>query len=247
MGLSQLKKELIGDAKGQAKEISLETERERKEILKEAEKQKQAVLEAAEKEANALVEDEKREQFAAIQLKAKRIVSEAKEEAVNNNLGEVWTAFAKASKDADYPRLLKRLVEEGLDALGAGAVVQVNGKDVSLAKKYAKNVKAVPGLSGGAIVSSPDGRISINNSLEALFEERRDEVRRMVFGKLFTGQDFKPAQPVIKGKPKSKPEAVKKKKAKARKPAKKGKKPAKKKGKAKAKPKKKSSKRKGRK
>lgn len=198
MGLSQLKNELIGDAKSQAKQIALETEKEKKAILKEAERQKQAILEQAEQEANALVADEKREQFAAIQLKAKRIVSEAKEETVNKNMGEVWTAFARASKDANYPQLLKRLIEEGLDALGDQAVVQVNGQDLSLARKYAKKVNAMPGLSGGAIISSPDGRISINNSLEALFEERKEDIRRMVFGQLFTGQEFKPAQPVVK-------------------------------------------------
>lgn len=245
MGLTQLKNELIGDAKGQAKEISLETEKERKEIIKEAEKQKQAVLEQAEKEANTLVEDEKREQFAAIQLKAKRIVSEAKEETVNKNMGDVWTAFAKASKDANYPRLLKRLIEEGLDALGDQAVVQVNNKDKTLAKKFAKKVSVVSGLSGGAIVSSPDGRISINNSLEALFEERREDIRRMVFGQLFTGQEYKPAMPILKAKPLAKAKGKVKKKVKAKKPAKKVKKAVKKKAKPKAK--KKTTKKKGRK
>jgi vacuolar-type H+-ATPase subunit E/Vma4 len=240
LGLSQLKNELIGDAKGQAKDIALETEAEKKEIFKEAEKQKQAVLEQAEKEATALVEDEKREQFAAIQLKAKRLVSEAKEETVNKNMGDVWTAFAKASKDANYPQLLRKLIEEGVEALGDQAMVQVNSKDVSTAKKFARKVSAVSGLSGGAIITSQDGRISINNSLEALFEERRDDIRRMVFGQLFTGKEFTPAQPIIRRPVKARPKAKAKKKAPA-------KKTVKKKAKTKAKPKPKAKKNKAKK
>jgi vacuolar-type H+-ATPase subunit E/Vma4 len=198
LGLSQLKNELIGDAKSEAKRIAQETEKEKKEILKEAEKKKAAVLAEAEKEANALVEDEKREQYAAIQLKAKRVVSEAKENTVNQNMDKVWKEFAKAGKDKNYPALMQKLIKQGLESLGEQAVVQVNAKDKSLAGKYAKNInKTAADISGGAIISSSDGRIIINNSLEALYDEHKEEIRRVVFGQLFGGETVKPAQAII--------------------------------------------------
>jgi vacuolar-type H+-ATPase subunit E/Vma4 len=223
LGLSQLKNELIGDAKSEAKKIAQETEKEKKEILKEADKQKQGVLEQAAEEANAMVEDEKREQYAAIQLKAKRLVSEAKENTVNQNMDKVWKEFAKAGKEANYASLMQKLIRQGLESLGEQAVVQVNSKDKSLAGKYAKNVsKTAADISGGAIISSADGRIVINNSLEALFDEHKEEIRRLVFGQLFGGQEVKPAKPIViktattQPKAKGKAKAAKK-KAKAKK------------------------------
>ena len=215
MGLSQLKNELIGDAKDEAKRIAQETEKEKKEILKEAQKRKEAVLKQAEKEAQSLVNDEKREQYAAIQLKAKRVVSEAKEATVNQNMDKVWQEFVKASQGKDYGQLLKKLIEQGQESLGEKAVVQVNAKDKSLAQKYARQVSKSPvEISGGAIIASADGRIVINNSLEALFDEHKEEIRRLVFGQLFTGKEAT-AKPIIKSQPKSaKPKKTAKKKAK---------------------------------
>jgi len=66
-------------------------------------------------------------------------------------------------------------------------VVYVNSEDSKLAKKM-KGVKLAGSAiecAGGAIVTTQDGRIRIDNTFEANFEERKDEMRKHIFDLLF--------------------------------------------------------------
>ena len=49
-----------------------------------------------------------------------------------------------------------------------------------------KNIaKKTLDITGGAIISSKDNNVSIDASLEAIFENNREEIRGMIFKELF--------------------------------------------------------------
>jgi len=117
----------------------------------------------------------------------KGILSEAKEENSAKVLDDIWKRLVQTREGKMYEEILKRMIEEGVNGIGARALVYVNSEDMKLAKKL-KGVKVADSAidcAGGAIVTTPNGRIRIDNTFEANFEERKDEMRKSIFDLLF--------------------------------------------------------------
>ncbi len=180
MSLDKLKNELINEAKKEAKSITSKAEKDALKIVKEAEETAKKMIEDAKKQAKASVKAEERERIAAAKLKATRIISEAKNTAVENALKEVFNDFVEVTRRKNYSKTLTRLINEGKKELGANSIVFVNSKD----KSKVKNARVIDIL-GGAIIASKNGRIRVNNSFESIFDSKKEELRKQIFIQLF--------------------------------------------------------------
>ena len=81
--------------------------------------------------------------------------------------------------------MLIGLIEEGMKALGIKeALISVRKQDAPIAKKYGK-VREIDCI-GGAIIASPDGRMRIDSTFEALIEKRRGELEQKAFELMFS-------------------------------------------------------------
>jgi len=188
--LETLQKEILLDAKREANAILAEAEEERRRILAEANKERESVLTTAREGIARVIDAERNERVTSARLNAKRVVNDAKSKVVDQVVEAVWTAFKETRNRPAYAKQLEALVNQGLKEFGGKGVVHLNALDLKseVAKKYkAKLTKEPLQAAGGAIVASEDGRIRVDYTLEQLFAEKRESVRKAVYTELFVG------------------------------------------------------------
>jgi vacuolar-type H+-ATPase subunit E/Vma4 len=119
-------------------------------------------------------------------LESKRIIAEAREDAIKNVLEDFFELLQKAKKSKEYKKFLGNAITQAAADLGQAVTIHVLSGDKSLVPpiKGAKVVEDLDAL-GGAIVESADGKVIIDLTLETVFETRRDEIRKQVYEKLF--------------------------------------------------------------
>ncbi len=176
MGLDNLIKEIALSTSDEEKRIREDAKREAAEIIADAKREAQKILGEALKQAEEAVGREKYA-IAAAELAANKAVSDAKQQLVEQSLKEAReNAFEDVPKSTRYPALFGALAGEAVAAAGIGAKIHCNKKDFALAKKLRLDPLQAD-CSGGVIAVSADGKLRANNSLEALFEEREEELR----------------------------------------------------------------------
>lgn len=187
MGLDELRKEIRGQTAKEASHIKAEGRKEADAIIAEARKQAEKLLADAEHKASS--EAEAREaQVSAARLEAKRIQAEATGAVTQHVLSELREELERMPAAAKkYKPLLKALIQEGIRETGKDAVVLVRKRDLPLAKELGYKAEACE-CTGGAIITTPDGRIRINNSFEAILEENDELLRQKIFEELFAGK-----------------------------------------------------------
>lgn len=187
MGIKEMAEEISRNAKAEASRIEKDAGAKGERMLAEASEKKKKLLEGAKAEAEAAAANERNEKIAAAHLEAKRIESRAKEKAIDAAMKGVLEATTHA-REKNYKEHLKKLISEGIVEVGKDAVVRVNKEDKKLAHSLGFVVADEPiDCIGGALITSPDGKVVFDNTFEANFETRKErirtEVHRLLFGK----------------------------------------------------------------
>ena len=182
MGLDELREGILEKAREKAREVAKAQDREMSKILAEAEAHRKQLLEKGRAEAKQLAEEERHEAIANAHLEAKRERANARDEFVVDVEAEVRREFLREARGKHYEEHLKKLVEKAHRELGGEVVVHLAKEDRKLLGEM-KGVRVAEkplDAEGGALIVSADGRVSMNATLEALFEERRDRVRQEI-------------------------------------------------------------------
>ena len=114
------------------------------------------------------------------------MVDEAREEAVEASISQVWNRFRSDSmKKSSYPELLNALVKEGMAELGASqAIVYARDEDKQHLSGY--QFKKLPQeYCGGVIVESQSGKVRVNRTLEDIFAQKKPQLRKDIYDRLF--------------------------------------------------------------
>jgi len=188
MSLEKLRKSLSDEGKAEAKKIISEAEKEAARIAEEAKENAKRIKAEGKETVSSALKAENSERMSAAQLSAKKKTTEARNRMLEMALEEAWKEFIKIRGNAKaYEKFMKDTITESEKELGNKVTVFVNKQDNSLAKKISKNVdlKAVE-ITGGAIIMTHDKRISIDNSLEAIFEEKKEEIKSRIFSETKT-------------------------------------------------------------
>jgi len=167
----------------------------------EAESRAQPILEAAERRA-AIVREEARRaalrpaaaerarRLHQAKLEALRTIGEVRQRLVETMLLETRRRLADLRADPDYALILRRLIAEAIGALGeaelrSGCVVlEIDPRDerhiCHILNELGINLEVVSSLHGwgGVVVTSGDGRIVVNNTLEARLERATPFLRQ---------------------------------------------------------------------
>ena len=186
MGFEELASELHKSAEAEGRKIIHAAERGAEKAAEAAQEKADEQVRQAKKEAASAIRQEAAERLTSAKLAAKKMVDEARDEAVEATLHEVWKAFRASSlKKSAYPQLLSRLVAEGQKELGtADAVIYVRDEDRPLLSGL-KLGKLPAEYSGGAIVESANGKVRVNRTLEEIFAQKKGELRKGIYDKLF--------------------------------------------------------------
>ncbi|MEM4348351.1 MAG: V-type ATP synthase subunit E [Candidatus Anstonellaceae archaeon] len=186
MGFEELAQQIQKNAEAEGRRIIHTAQKNAEKIVEAASKNADENLKKAKAEAAALVKQEHAERVTSAKLAAKKIISEAKDDAVEAAVQEVWKEFvATATKKSTYPSLLAKLVQEGLKELGTKeAVLYVRDEDRYLVSGY-QLAKLPSEYAGGVIVESTDGKVRVNKTLDEIFLRKKDWLRKQIYEKLF--------------------------------------------------------------
>lgn len=142
------------------------------------------ILETGVKQAESV----KRQIIGTAELEARNSQLKALERAVNEAFERATRAISE-STGAEYEKAMERLIQEGLDVIGARAKVQCSSKDVrvvsSAMKKLPDRSKVTLDDSpietmGGVVMSTADGTVRFDNTFEARLERMRPALRKEV-------------------------------------------------------------------
>ncbi len=185
MELENLKKSLVAEGSAEARKIVSQAEKQAEEILAQAAEASAKIRAEAKERARLAAEAESNERISSAQLKAKKTVTEARNRLLEESLSAMWDEFRKVTQTNEYEAMMKRLITGAEKELGEKAMVNVNSSDLKLAKKFSENVSQKPAdIAGGAIVCTKDGSITIDNSLESIFENGKEEAKSAIFSTL---------------------------------------------------------------
>ncbi|MBN2478027.1 V-type ATP synthase subunit E [Candidatus Micrarchaeota archaeon] len=188
MSMDRVIDSLLAEAKAEARMVLQEAEKSAKEEIEKAKKENQKKLKSSEEDAEKRLENQRRERIAWARLEKKRILAEAKEDAISGVMDELYGMLSSFRKSKEYPKFMKRKLSEALDELETSNVVvhvakgdkkYINGKKLSVAEDL--------DAAGGLVVESKDGKVRVDSTLESLFEYSKPELRKEIYSKMFGG------------------------------------------------------------
>ena len=177
-------------------EVLAELENGRKETLakvesvrKDAAESVAKIIESSLKQAESV----KRQILGAAELEARNAMLRSLEKAVNEAIERATKEISDSGGD-EYEQALERLIQEGLDVMGPNANVRCASKDrkavASAIKKLSKakiTMEDEPVETiGGVVMTTPDGSVRFDNTLEARLDRMRPTLR-MEDAALLTG------------------------------------------------------------
>lgn len=186
MGFEELANELHKGADAEGRKLTHASEKNAGKIVEDAKEKAEEIVKAAKKEATEFAKQEASERTTSAKLAAKKTVDEARDEAVEASMEQLWQRFKSDSmKKSVYPGLIERMVADGITELGTGNVtVYARSEDKPYVK--AAEIKKLPAeYCGGVIVESMDGKVRVNKTLEEIFAQKKPQLRKEIYTRLF--------------------------------------------------------------
>jgi V/A-type H+/Na+-transporting ATPase subunit E len=186
MGIEKLRGSLLSEAQEDAQKMIKDAQDQATKIEEEERGKRSTLKKDAEGEVERMLGEQRNERLAWARLESKRVMSEAREDAIREVLESFLDALKGARKTPEYKKYLAKAVAQACSELGSGAIIHIAKGDKSLLGpiKSAKVVEDLDGL-GGARIESSSGKMLIDMTLETLFESRKDDIRKMIYDKLF--------------------------------------------------------------
>ncbi len=186
MGIDHLTADILAEARKEAKAILGVAEAEKKQVLKDEKQKVSGMLSVAEADANAFVSAQQRERVAWAKLEAKKIEGEAKEAKITHSMDGLYAKLKTFRDSKEYPKFLKARIEEATTAIRTKThTVRVCKGDKKLLTGFKGTIREDLSGMGGAIILSPDESVQVDCTLEGLFEEKRELLRKNLYGRMF--------------------------------------------------------------
>ena len=180
MGLETVKDEILSNANKQAGFVIAEAKKEADRILKEAEKKAELMKEHAEARTKKRIELMKKQELTSAELDNRKMLLEAKKQAVENVFAEARARIEKLD-DAQREAHLKKLfdkIKKDIEPVH----IYCSKRDHPLLKAKAETA----GIIGGLIAENNDKTVRVDYSFETLLQSVKDnemqEINKILFG-----------------------------------------------------------------
>ena len=184
MGVDALLKEVEDKRKRALDVLEAEYNAKREEVKKRTAEQVSYVMESAKREAVVLAQKEVTKVEGAAKLQAKKLLFDATEKLLENNVAGLKDALAEYAASPAYPELLARMAKYASKRLGGKIVVTCRKADEAALKAAgAKIASANLNAIGGFKADSEDGTLELDLTFEEILRSREDEVRASILGK----------------------------------------------------------------
>ena len=180
--IEQIKK----DSEKEIKQIQADTAKQRKEIMikarKEAENEAKKILENGKK----INDNKKKVLISKAKQESKRQIIKAKEEVIEECFIKAQQRLSQI-KGREYEDLLKKLVKNGIEKLGKNCKVLISRQtDKKIMKEYDLEIIGKTDASGGVILKSADGRVTLDYTLDGILKRDKQRIRIKVGKLLFS-------------------------------------------------------------
>ncbi|MCQ8894523.1 MAG: V-type ATP synthase subunit E [Methanolinea sp.] len=193
MTYEDLLQSMEAGAREKITEIDENARRQSDDIIRDAEERAGAIQREIMAQAMAAVADKRNRSLYKVRQDEKAADIQQKEEIVNQVFQEAAARLKEFRTSGEYPLLFSRLLREALHDMGQEkAIVHVDPRDEPLCQEALRglsgNHQVVPDLTtwGGVVVSSPDEKVRIHNTLESRLERARllskKDVCHILFG-----------------------------------------------------------------
>jgi V/A-type H+-transporting ATPase subunit E len=184
MGVDALLKE-VEERRNKALEgLEAEYGAKQEEVKKRTAEQVSYIMESAKREAVTLAQKEVTKTEGAAKLQAKKLLFDATEKLLENNIAALKDALAEYAASPAYSELLTRMARYASTRLGGKiAVTCRKGDEATLKAAGAKVASANLNAIGGFKADSEDGTLELDLTFEEILRRREDEVRASILGK----------------------------------------------------------------
>jgi len=197
-GARLIAEDIVKGAKREASRIIEEAEQEARRILEEAKRISKQEAERKVSEARDRARYAYEEILAKGRMRTKNMLLEKREELIDRVFKEVEERLKKRVSSKVYEKDLVRIACDACNKLGADEViVRANPKDLRLLQKYRDEIAGKVGKRisfgdpietvGGVRVSTSDGKIEVDDTLEGRMKRNFEDLRTKVAKILFEG------------------------------------------------------------
>jgi len=154
------------------------------ELAKHNAEQISSIAESAKKEALSLTERERIRISGAAKLKAKKMVFDATERMLENNILALRQVLADYAESKDYPEALSRMLRYASKRLGGSVGVKCRQGDATILKRAgAKIISSDLNSIGGFKAESENGNLELDLTFEEILRSHEEEVRAYILSK----------------------------------------------------------------
>lgn len=192
MALEDILKALEEESKTECVDIVARSKQSAKRIVAEAKEDAKRVKEDEIAKATSGLGGERAKVINAARLTVKKEVIRAKEEVIQEVFNEVESRLKKLRDSSDYPHIFESLAVETLEGIEGKVKVEVDKKDIPLAKSILEkkgldySLDASPTFLAGIKITTDDGRITITNTFDSRLEKAhqflKSEITNVLFG-----------------------------------------------------------------
>jgi vacuolar-type H+-ATPase subunit E/Vma4 len=194
LGLDDMLTTIRSNTETQVSKIISDAKTESEKIIAEARQRADNATSRGAQQSAREVEEERNRVLASARLGASRRLLEARDEVLRGYEEQASSYLADFANSPDYKDFFVRMANDGVSKIGDSAVVQINPRDKPLLKDprlKQLNIQVSPDPlngAGGVVVLSSDGKRRVDNSLESIFNERKDELRLKLTQQIFAGK-----------------------------------------------------------
>ncbi|HUH99456.1 MAG TPA: V-type ATP synthase subunit E [Nitrososphaerales archaeon] len=184
MGADALLREVEDKRKKALEALEAEYSAKREEVKKRTDEQLAYIMDSAKQEAAAASQREKIKIQGAAKLQAKKVMFDATEKMLENNIDALRQALSELASSPSYPDLLTRMARYASKRLGGKIAVTCRKADEATLKAAGAKIASTNLNSmGGFVADSEDGSLELDLTFEELLRSREDEVRASILGK----------------------------------------------------------------
>jgi len=184
MGVDTLLKEVEDRRNKAIQAIEAEYSAKREEVKKRSTEQAAYLMESAKKEAVTLAQKETTRVEGAAKLQSKKLIFDATEKLLENNIAGLRDALAEYASSPAYSELLAKMAKYASMRLGGKIAVTCRKQDEAALKAAGAKVAATNLNSiGGFKADSENGSLELDLTFEEILRGREDEVRASIVGK----------------------------------------------------------------
>ena len=184
MGLEKIAEHIEKETDTKVKKIIIEAQIKANQSAEETDKKVKEILKEAEEKTKALVAEKEEIEKAKINVEKNQIIKRAVSSAFKESINNLYSSQEKFSKTEEYEKLMNILTKEAKKRIGEDAVLFMNKEDLHTFGKKEKNAKLTKKKMFGVYAESPDGKFSIDLSLDKAIQSLEEKIAKKVIENL---------------------------------------------------------------